>query len=183
MSSSEKDAKGRGRGFGRPFTEGTSGNPGGRPVGSLKYDIPRAKTIGTMPELHAVLDEWAELAEEKLATMGATRFIATLQAEIRQACEIDLPPTAEIARAQWWRTLLPVAFRGPNGTKDSVWTYAQQEVGVRLLGKPKEHVVVEEGAAPPVDWKRVPEAERERLQASMLELLGYLDEPESATEH
>jgi hypothetical protein len=180
MSGDEPKRPGQ-RGAGRPFEKGRSGNPNGKI--SLKNDLKRAVAIGTLPELHRVLDEWFGEASAKLAELGPDGFIAGLREAIREAMALDLPVTPEDARAQWWRTLLPVAFAGPSGTKDSVWTYAQQEVGVRLLGKPKEHVVLEEGAAPPVDWKRVPESEREELQAAMLKLLGYLGEPESMTEH
>lgn len=51
----------------------------------------------------------------------------------------------ETARARWWAMILPVAFAGPRGQKDSNWTYAASEVGNRLLGKPKESVEISGG--------------------------------------
>jgi hypothetical protein len=187
MSSSEKpEDKPKGLrpgmpGAGTPWKPKQSGNPNGKI--SLKNDLKRAKEIGALPELHRVLNEWRESAGERLAELGAEGFVAALQAAIREACEIDLPPTPEVARAMWWRTTLPVAFAGPCGPKDTVWTYANSEVGNRLLGKQKDHVVLEGSETPPVDWKRVPEEERQALQEAMLRLLGYLGEPASPTEH
>jgi hypothetical protein len=86
------------------------------------------------------------------------------------------------ARARWWAMILPVAFAGPCGPKDTNWTYASAEVGTRLLGKPKETIAIEDGNATPIDWSLVPEERRPALTAAILELQGYLSAP-SDTEH
>lgn len=56
--------------------------------------------------------------------------------------------TPEDARARWWAMILPVAFAGPRGPKDSNWTYAASEVGNRLLGKAKESIEISGGITP-----------------------------------
>lgn len=167
--------------MGPRFVKGRSGNPGGPP--KLKNDLKRAALIGVPPEVTATLEEWFEDASARLAELGAESFIAALRAALDEATKRVLPVDPAEARAMWWRTILPVVFSGPSGSKDSVWTYASGEVGNRLLGKPKEHVVLEDGNAPPIDWTRVPAERREFLQAAIAELLAYVTEPESATEH
>lgn len=85
-----------------------------------------------------------------------------------------LPTTPAEARARWWAAVLPVALAGPQGPKDSNWTYAHSEVGNRLLGKAKDHVVIEQGdAEQAVDWSRIPAEERRDLVTAIqkLELL------------
>jgi hypothetical protein len=95
------------RTFGKPFTKGVSGNPGGRPK-----------------------------IENDLAAVGAA--------------DPNLPSSTEEARRRWWAMILPVAFAGPSGNPkgDADWRYAAQEVGNRLLGKPKEHVEVSGSITP-----------------------------------
>lgn len=162
---------------------GRSANPNGKV--SLKNDLKRAHEMGLLPELRRVVSEWREAAAENLAELGAEGFCTAFLAAVDEAVRIDLPTTPENARAQWWRTTGTVAFSGPMGPKDSVWTYANGDVGNRLFGKPKEHVVIEDGASPPVDWSRVPEDRREAILEVILELQGYLDasEPAAPTEH
>lgn len=66
------------------------------------------------------------------------------------AADPNLPRSTEEARRRWWAMILPVAFKGPNGNPkgDADWRYAAQEVGNRLLGKPKEHVEVSGSITP-----------------------------------
>ncbi len=64
------------------------------------------------------------------------------------AADPNLPGTTEEARQRWWAMLMPVAFGGPMSENDPNWRYAAQEVGNRLLGKPKEHVEVTGGITP-----------------------------------
>lgn len=66
------------------------------------------------------------------------------------AANPNLPGTTAEARRLWWQMILPVAFKGPNGNPkgDADWRYAAQEVGNRLLGKPKEHVEVSGSITP-----------------------------------
>lgn len=66
------------------------------------------------------------------------------------AANPNLPGTTAEARRLWWNMILPVAFRGPNGNPkgDADWRYAAQEVGHRLLGKPKEHVEITGAISP-----------------------------------
>lgn len=86
------------------------------------------------------------------------------------AADPNLPGSTEEARRRWWAMLLPVAFRGPNGNPkgDPDWRYAAQEVGNRLLGKPKEHVEVS-GSITPAESallaaiRMTPEDRRRRL--------------------
>lgn len=164
----------------KPFTKGVSGNPGGKI--SLQKDLERARAIGVPPEVAAVLKEWQENAAERLAELGPDGFLSGLAQALDDATRRVLPLDAAEARAMWWRTVLPVAFAGPCGPKDSVWTYASQEVGNRLLGKPKETIAVE-GERTPIDWSRVPEEERPALAAAILKLQRYLSSPDSDTEH
>lgn len=164
-----------------PDGRGRSGNPGGQP--SLKKDLERARHIGIPAEIKAVLEEWREDAEERLTALGgADQFVAGLYAALQQAADRILPIDAAEARAWWWRTILPVAFAGPLRDKDSNWQYAHDTVGVRLLGKPKETIALEGGESRPVDWSKVPEAEREELLQALLKLQAYIGEP-SDTEH
>lgn len=155
-------------------------NAGGKP--SIANDLERARLIGVPAEILAVLDEWHEEGGERLAELGPDGFLAGLRQAMDDATKRVLPLDPAEARAMWWRTILPVVYAGPSGSKDSVWTYASQEVGVRLLGKPKETIAVE-GGTTPIDWTRVPPEKRDTIGAVLLELQGYLSQPESDTEH
>jgi hypothetical protein len=167
---------------GGPFKKGDPRiNPGGKP--SVVRDLERARAIGTPVEVAAVLTEWLDAGPARLNELGPEGFLTGLRAALDEATKRILPVTPEEARAMWWRAILPVAFAGPMGPKDSNWTYAQQEVGVRLLGKPKETIALEDGGQTPIDWTRVPEDERPPLLAAVLKLQGYLKHPESDTEH
>lgn len=168
-------------GPGRPFPKGKSGNPGGQP--SLVNDLKRAQIVGIPPEIQEVLDEWRDGAGKRLTELGAEGFIAGLNDAIRAATARVLPMDPAEARAMWWRTVFPVFLRGPSGNKDSVWTYTSQEIGVRLLGKPKETIAIEDTGGAPIDWSKVPEDERESLLASIVKLQTYLGEPTTDTEH
>jgi len=102
--------------------------------------------------------------------------------DLRAAGAIDpsLPTTPAEARAKWWAMILPVAFAGPQGPRDSNWIYAAGEAGVRLLGKPKETVVIEGSEESPVDWSKVPEDRREKLLEALTEIeliVAPVDEP------
>lgn len=162
------------------FPKGTSGNPGGRP--SIVKDLERARHIGVPAEVKTTLDEWFLDAAEHLSKLGPQGFIAGLQQALQDATAKVVPLNLDEARAMWWRTILPIAFAGPLRDKDSNWQYAHDTVGVRLLGKPKEHVVLEGTDTTPIDWTRVPEHRRDPLGEMVIELHGYLSEP-GATEH
>lgn len=163
------------------FVKGQSGNPGGKV--SLANDLKRAQMIGVPPEVTRALDEWFENAGDKLADLGADGFIAGLRAALDEATQRVLPVDPAHARAMWWRMILPIAFAGPQGQKDSNWSYASQEVGVRLLGKPKETIAVESSDAPRIDWSQVPEDEREDILRAIQRLQAYMGEPASDAEH
>lgn len=154
------------------FKPGVSGNPGGKV--SLANDLKRAAMIGVPAEVLSVLEEWREDADTRLAELGALAFLAGLSQALDDACKRVLPVDAAEARAMWWRTILPIAFAGPCGPKDSNWTYASQEVGVRLLGKPKETIAIEGSDSTPIDWSKVPEERREYLLAAIAELQSYI---------
>lgn len=163
------------------YRPGQSGNPGGRP--SIVKDLERAKQIGVPPEVQAALTEWFQDADEHLSKLGAQGFVAGLQQALQDAAAKVLPVNLDEARAMWWRTILPIAFAGPLRDKDSNWQYAHDTVGVRLLGKPKEHVVLEGSDATPIDWTKVPEEEREELLKAIIKLQAYLGESPSSSEH
>lgn len=160
---------------------GQSGNPGGAP--SIKNDLKRASLLGVPPEVNKTLDEWFAEASERLQDLGAQAFVAQLKQALDDAVKRTVPMDTQEARAWWWRTIWPIFLAGPSGTKDSVWIYTAGEMGNRLLGKPKEHVVLEDGTTTPIDWKRVPEERRAALGAAILELQGYFSEPANNTEH
>lgn len=162
------------------FRPGQSGNPGGKP--SIANDLKRAAVIGIPVEISEVLDEWALESHARLRELGPDGFIAGLRAALEDATKRIPPVDAAEARAMWWRTILPIAFAGPQGPKDSNWTYANQEVGVRLMGKPKETIAIEGSEAPAIDWNKVPEDEREGLLQAIVKLQGYVSAP-SPTEH
>ncbi len=164
------------------WVKGKSQNPGGNP--SIKKDLERARHLGIPDEIKQVLEQWRNEADDRMAELGGpSGFVAGLFAALQQATERILPVSVEEARAWWWRTILPIAFAGPLRDKDSNWQYAHDTVGVRLLGKPKDTVVIEGGDGTPVDWSRVPEEEREALLAAMLKLQAYIGEPPSDAEH
>lgn len=160
------------------FPPGKSGNPGGQP--SIKKDLERAATVGIPAEVLATIDEWLEDGEERLKELGADGFLRGLRRAIDEAGRREVLTPAD-ARAMWWRTVLPIAFAGPKKDNDRNWAYAHETVGVRLLGKPKEHVVVEGSESRPIDWRAVPEERREFLLAAITELQAYIDAP--VTEH
>lgn len=66
------------------------------------------------------------------------------------AADPNLPGTTEEARRRWWAMIMTRAYQGPNGSPkgDADWRYAAQELGNRLLGKPKEHVEVSGSITP-----------------------------------
>lgn len=163
------------------YPKGTSGNPGGQP--SLKNDLERARIMGVPPEISKVLEEWRLEADERFAEFGAAGFVAGLQQALDAAMETSMPLTPADARAMHLRTTWKVFIAGPESAKDSVWVYTAGEWNIRLWGKPKEHVVVEDGNATPIDWSRVPEDRRGPLGDAIVELHGYLSEPDSKTEH
>lgn len=103
--------------------------------------------------------------------------------EAAHALNPDLPSTPAAARAKWWSMVLPVAFAGPQGPKDSNWTYAAGEVGVRLLGKPKETVEIVGDSESGVEWTKVPVEEREQILEAITKLQAYVGEPETDSEH
>ncbi len=164
------------------FKPGISGNPGGRL--SIAKDLERARTVAVPPDVMAVIDRWMnEDPKALLAELGPERFLADFRAELLDAAQRIPALTPADARALWWRTILPIAWAGPSGPKDSSWVYAQQETGVRLLGKPKDTVVIEGSEAPPIDWSKVPASEREGLLEAISRLQGYVGAPASETEH
>lgn len=166
---------------GTKFQPGRSGNPGGQP--SLKRDLERAKAIGIPQEILDVLEEWRMDADERFAELGAAGFVAGLQSALQEATQRVLPVDAAEARAMWWRAILPIAFAGPQGAKDSNWQYAHDTVGVRLLGKPKETIAIESSDTSAIDWRRVPEEEREEILKAITKLQAYVGEPASQAEH
>jgi hypothetical protein len=169
-------------GKGRKFPPGTSGNPGGQP--SIKRDLERARVSGVPVEVTETLDEWFLDAHARVRELGADGFIAGLREALTAATQRVMPIDPTEARAMWWRTVFPIFLAGPSGTKDSVWTYTSQEIGVRLLGKPKETIAVEgTDSAAQIDWKKVPEEERVPLGEALLRLQAYLSNPDSSTEH
>lgn len=164
------------------FKPGQSGNPGGPP--KLKNDLKRAALIGVPPEVLSTLEEWFEDAASRLAELGAEGFVQGLRAALTEATQKVLPLDPAEARAMWWRTVWPVFIAGPSGPKDSVWVSVKQDTGDRLFGKAKEHVTIsDDNTRAPIDWKRVPEEEREALLAAILKLQAYTGEPETPTEH
>ena len=168
--------------MGPRFVKGKSGNPGGPP--KLKNDLKRAALIGVPPEVTATLEEWLEDASSRLGELGAEGIVAALKAALDEATKRVLPIDPAEARAMWWRTVWPVFMAGPCGPKDSVWVSVKQDTGDRLFGKAREHVTIQDGEPPPgIDWKRVPEEERESLLAAILKLQAYTGEPETPTEH
>jgi hypothetical protein len=151
------------------YPKGTSGNPGGKP--SIARDLERARTVAVPPDVLAVIDRWTNDEPAKLlADLGPEKFLEGFRAELLQAAERVPAITPADARAMWWRTILPVAWAGPSGPKDSSWVYAQQETGNRLLGKPKDHVVIEGSPEAPIDWSKVPPERREKLLEALAEL-------------
>lgn len=109
----------------------------------------------------------------------------SLRKDLERAHALDpsLPTTPAEARAKWWAMVLPIAFAGPRRPNDRNWAYAAQEVGTRLLGKPKETVAIEHTDLTPVDWSAVPEEEREEILVAITKLQAYVGEPESDAEH
>ena len=160
------------------FKAGISGNPGGR--ASIAKDLERARTVAVPPDVMAVIERWInEEPRALLAELGPEKFLEGFRAELVAAAQNIPALTPADARALWWRTILPIAWAGPSGPKDSSWVYAQQETGVRLLGKPKDTVVFEGSSEAPIDWSKVPPERREKLLEAIteLELLQAADGP------
>lgn len=160
------------------FKPGQSANPGGKP--SIARDLERARTVAVPPDVLAVIERWiSDEPRALLADLGPEKFLEGFRAELLAVAQNIPPLTPADARALWWRTILPIAWAGPSGPKDSSWVYAQQETGVRLLGKPRDTVVIENGAEAPIDWAKVPAERREKLLEAIteLELLQAADGP------
>lgn len=176
------DTSGLRRGPVTPWQKGVSANPNGKI--SLKNDLKRANTIGMPADLKALLDEYVTNGADLFSELGEEEYFTRFQAAVTAVIE-RIPPLLEPAdaRAMWWRMILPVCYAGPQRDKDSNWSYASAEVGTRLLGKPKDTLSVEDGGRTPIDWTRVPEERRGPIGVVLVELHGYLNDPESSTEH